>query len=113
MSDCLFCRIARKEIPAALVYEDELIVAFRDINPVAPVHILLIPKEHVENIAVLGNDQRELVGHLILKAREIAEMEGISHSGYRLVSNCRKDGGQEIYHLHFHLIGGKQLGKFA
>ena len=113
MSDCLFCKIARKEIPSALVYEDELLVAFRDINPVAPVHILIVPKEHVESLADLGDNHRELMGHLLLKVREIAEREGISESGYRLVSNCRKDGGQEIYHLHFLLIGGKQLGKFA
>ncbi|GAV25477.1 histidine triad nucleotide-binding protein [Carboxydothermus islandicus] len=113
MSDCLFCRIARKEISSAIVYEDELVVAFRDINPVAPVHILIVPKVHLENIADLGEEHRELAGHLLLKAREIAEKEGISDSGYRLVSNCRKDGGQEIYHLHFHLIGGRPLGKFA
>lgn len=111
--DCIFCQIVEKKIPAEIVYEDEEILAFRDINPVAPVHILLIPKKHIADISEINADDVDLIGRLHLVAGQIAQDLGIMEDGFRLVTNCKEHGGQVVYHLHFHLIGGRKLGAFA
>jgi histidine triad (HIT) family protein len=105
---CLFCRIVRREIPATLVVETEDCVAFRDINPQAPVHVLVVPREHVSSL----NDAADphLVGRLALVAAEIARKEGIADSGYRTVINTNADAGQTVFHIHLHLLGGRRLG---
>jgi len=107
---CVFCKIVKGEIPAKVVYEDEAVMAFHDINPQAPVHILIIPKEHIPTVNDLKEEHEELVGHILLVAKRIAEELGVAESGYRILVNCNRDGGQEIYHLHFHLFAGKPLG---
>lgn len=108
--DCIFCKIVDKEIPSTIVYEDEDILAFKDINPVAPVHILIIPKKHIPTITDMTREDVELIGKIHLVAGEIARDAGIFDRGFRLVNNCRSDGGQVVYHLHFHLLGGENLG---
>lgn len=108
--DCIFCKIASKDIPSTIVYEDEDILAFNDINPVAPVHILIIPKKHIPTITDISEGDAELIGRIHLAAGEIARRAGIFDEGFRLVNNCREGGGQVVFHLHFHLLGGKNLG---
>ena len=110
MSDCLFCKIAAGEIPSAKVYEDEHIVAFRDIAPKAPVHILLIPKKHLASLAEAGPDDAALLGKMQLLARQLAEKEGVAESGFRVLTNSGPNSGQEVAHLHYHLLGGEPLG---
>ncbi len=110
MADCLFCAIANKTIPATIVYEDELVIAFKDINPVTPVHVLLIPKKHIDSLATVALEDKELLGHMLLSVKKVAELLQIDQDGYRLVSNCGENGGQVVKHLHFHLLGGKKLG---
>jgi histidine triad (HIT) family protein len=107
--DCIFCRIAKKEIPAEIVYEDELILAFKDIKPVAPVHILIIPKSHIPSVNHLAMEDKTLMGDLILAAQKIAKDRSVDKSGYRLVLNIGQDAGQTVDHLHLHLIGGHRL----
>lgn len=107
MSDCIFCKMAAGEIKPDIVYEDQDILAFRDINPQAPVHILLIPKQHVPTLNDL--DDPGLAGKLLQTATLLAKQEGLSANGYRTVINCNADGGQEVYHLHLHLLGGRKL----
>lgn len=109
MDKTLFQKIADKEIPAALVYEDELCVAFRDISPVAPVHVLLVPRKPIASIAAAQVEDAELLAHLMLKVGEIARAEGIAESGYRTVLNTGEDGGQTVPHLHIHIIGGRSM----
>ncbi|NNE64386.1 MAG: histidine triad nucleotide-binding protein [Gammaproteobacteria bacterium] len=109
MSETIFSKIIRREIPADIVYEDDDILAFRDINPQAPTHVLIIPKTEIATVNDLKPGQAELVGRLVLAAQQIARQEGIADDGYRLVVNCNKHGCQEVFHLHLHLIGGKQL----
>ena len=109
MSDCLFCKIIAGIIPSETVYRDELVMAFRDINPVAPTHILIIPNKHIPTINDLTSDDETLVGHLFTTGKALAKEEGIDESGYRLIINVNRDGGQEIYHLHLHLIGGQKM----
>ena len=108
-SDCLFCRIARKEIPAKILHEDDLAVAFEDISPKAPVHILVIPRKHVPTIDEVTPEDTQILGHLIQVARGLATKGGIADSGYRLVFNCRADAGQEVFHIHLHLLGGRKM----
>ena len=110
MDDCIFCKIIKKEIPSNIVYEDEEILAFRDINPVAPVHILVIPKKHLESVLDLNKEDEALVGKIYTVINKIAKQEKIDEKGFRIVVNCGEDGGQEVKHLHFHIIGGKKLG---
>lgn len=105
MSDCLFCKIGAKEIPSKTVYEDELCFAFRDINPQAPTHILIVPRKHVAKVTDLEAGDRELVGHLHWAARQIASKEGLKH--FRLVVNNGEEAGQSVWHLHLHLLGGR------
>ena len=107
--DCLFCKIAHKEIPAKIVLEDSRFLAFEDVSPQAPVHILIIPKEHVEKVSDLTDENSELAGGLILAAKKLAKAIGIEDSGYRLVLNCNKDAGQAVFHLHLHLLGGRKF----
>ena len=107
--ECIFCRIVAGEIPADIVYQDKELIAFRDINPQAPTHILIIPKSHIASMIALTGNQQELIGRLIILARELAEKEGIAASGYRLSVSTGPDGGQIVPHLHFHLLGGRKL----
>ncbi|WP_257309424.1 histidine triad nucleotide-binding protein [Geothrix fuzhouensis] len=109
-SECLFCKIARKEIPAALVYEDDSLLAFKDIFPQAPVHLLLIPKAHCEGLGDMTAEIAEVVGRLPQVATRLAQEHGIAARGWRLLSNNGPDSGQSVFHLHFHLLGGKPLG---
>lgn len=109
MSKDLFLKIIDREIPADIVYETPEILAFRDINPQAPVHILVIPKEHIETTDDLTTAHEKVAGRLLLAAIEVARNEGISEKGYRLVMNCREDGGQTVSHIHMHLLGGRQM----
>ena len=110
MSDCIFCKIAAGEIPADLVYESETAVAFRDINPQAPAHVLVIPRKHIATINDIDEDDQAIVGSLFSAAREIAASEGIAEDGYRAVMNCNEGAGQSVFHIHFHLLGGRAMG---
>jgi histidine triad (HIT) family protein len=107
--ECIFCRIAAGEVPSDIVYQDEDFLAFRDILPKAPTHVLIIPKTHITSVAELTERQQKLAGRLILIAKNLAEKEGIAKNGYRLVINCGPEGGQVVPHLHLHLIGGRKL----
>ena len=107
--DCIFCQIVAGKIPSDIVYQDEEVAAFRDINPQAPVHLLIIPKKHIPSLAHLSETELPLVGHMVNTANELAKMEGISEKGYRLTINCGKEGGQLVPHLHMHLLGGRKL----
>jgi histidine triad (HIT) family protein len=108
MSETIFSKIIRKEIPADIVYEDDLALAFRDISPQAPVHILVIPKQPIESLATAAPSDRDLLGHLLLVVQTIAQQQGLSN-GYRTVMNTGNDGGQTVYHLHIHILGGRSL----
>ena len=110
MENCIFCKIIKKEIPSNIVYEDDEIIAFRDINPVAPVHILVIPKKHIESLLDLKEEDELLVGKIYSVINKIAKQEQIAEKGFRVVVNCGEDGGQEVKHLHYHILGGKKLG---
>ena len=107
--ECIFCRIVAGEVPGDIVYQDEDFLAFRDILPKAPTHVLIIPKTHITSVAELTGGQQKLVGRLIIIAKNLAEKEGIAKKGYRLVINCGLEGGQVVPHLHLHLIGGRKL----
>ncbi|MCF7809757.1 histidine triad nucleotide-binding protein [bacterium] len=109
MTDCLFCKFADGRIPVDFIYEDDEIVAFRDINPQAPHHVLIIPRRHIETVLDLKEDDALLAGRMIATAGKIATDLGLSEKGYRLVFNCKHSGGQEIYHIHLHLLGGRQM----
>lgn len=111
MGDCLFCRIVNGEIPCETVYENEHVLAFRDINPQADRHVLLLPKQHLDSLNDLGQAEDSLLAALLRAAREVAEKEGIAQTGYRLVSNCGPDARQSVRHLHFHVLGGRQLSE--
>ena len=110
MNDCLFCKIITGEIPSTKVYEDEKILAFKDINPQAPVHILIIPKEHYDSVNALTEDTAPVVGDIMLVAKRLAEEFHLGN-GYRVITNIGEDGGQTVKHLHFHLIGGVKLAE--
>ena len=110
MDDCIFCKIAAGDIPADILYRDDDIMVFRDVNPVAPTHLLVIPVTHIETIVDIPEDKASLTGDMIRVAGKMAEQEGIREKGYRLVINCGAEGGQVVPHLHVHLIGGRQLG---
>lgn len=107
--DCVFCKIVKKEIPADIVYENEKVMAFKDIKPVTPVHILIVPKFHISSVNHIKEENKELAGELILAAQKIAREQKVDKSGYRLVFNIGKNAGQTVDHLHLHLIGGKKL----
>ena len=107
--DCIFCGIVAGEIPADIRYQDEEVIAFADISPVAPTHLLIIPRKHIASLAHLPDDETPLIGHMVKIANQLAREEGISESGYRLAISCGQQGGQMVPHLHLHLIGGRQL----
>ncbi|MFM2153733.1 MAG: Hit-like protein involved in cell-cycle regulation [Pseudomonadota bacterium] len=109
MSDCLFCRIASGAIPAKRVHEDDRCIAFRDIQPQAPVHVLVIPREHVASVSGLDEGHEGLAGHLLRVGAKVAADEGVAGSGYRLVFNTGADAGQSVFHLHLHVLGGRSL----
>ena len=110
MMDCIFCRIISGEIQSDILYQDEQAVAFRDVNPKAPVHLLVVPRKHIESVAELTEDEAPILGHLVAVANRLAREAGISEKGYRLVVNCGPHGGQVVPHLHLHLLGGRQMG---
>ena len=110
MEDCVFCKIIKGEIPSTKVYEDDNVLAFKDINPVAPVHVLVIPKVHIQDLNMVDNENQKYVCECIKAIKEVAKITGIYENGYRVISNVGEDGGQVIPHLHFHVIGGKTLG---
>ena len=109
MTDCLFCKMATGEIKPTVVYENERVLAFRDIRPRAPVHVLVIPKQHIATLDDLPTDDPALAAELFQAVQRVAELEGLSAKGYRTVINCRGDGGQEVYHLHLHVLGGRAM----
>ena len=111
MEDCLFCKIINGEIPCEKVYEDEEILAFKDINPAAPIHILVIPKKHITSLATLKQGEEEIIAKIYKTINIIAEKQGFKEKGYRVIVNCGEDGCQEVKHLHFHLLAGKKLGE--
>ncbi|TVQ72505.1 MAG: histidine triad nucleotide-binding protein [Oceanospirillales bacterium] len=108
--DCLFCKIVAGDIPADIIYQDDLAVAFMDINPQAPFHALIIPRKHIATLNDVSSEDREIVGHLHWVAAKLAEQNGFAADGYRVVFNCNTHGGQTVYHIHLHLLGGKPLG---
>ena len=107
--DCIFCQIVAGKVPSDIVYQDEEVVAFRDINPQSPVHLLIIPKRHIPSLTHLSETESPLIGHMVNTANQLAKREGISERGYRVVVSCGKEGAQAIPHLHMHLLGGRQL----
>ena len=111
MEDCLFCKIVKGEIPSTKVYEDDEVLAFEDINPAAPIHILVIPKKHITSLAHLKKEDEAVVGKIYTVMNRIAEEKGFKEDGYRVIVNCGENGGQEVMHLHFHLLAGKKIGE--
>ena len=110
MEDCLFCKIIKGEIPSNKVYEDDEILAFNDINPAAPIHILVIPKKHITSLAHIKKEDEIIVGKIYGVINKIAEMQGFKDNGYRVIVNCGRDAGQEVMHLHFHVLAGAKFG---
>ncbi|MFC0309061.1 HIT domain-containing protein [Gallibacterium trehalosifermentans] len=110
-TETIFSKIIRKEIPAEIIYQDEQVTAFRDIAPQAPIHILIIPNKIIPTVNDVTIEDEQVLGHLFVVAAKIAQEQGIAEDGYRLIVNCNKHGGQEVFHLHMHLVGGKHLGK--
>lgn len=108
-ADCLFCKIVNRQLAADIVFEDDEVVAFNDINPQAPTHMLIIPKKHIATVNDLTHAEIDLPGKLILRAKTIARERGIADTGYRLIMNCNEQGGQTVFHIHLHLLGGRQL----
>lgn len=109
MTECIFCRIAKKEIPSTVVYEDDQVFAFEDIDPQAPVHVLIITKKHIASLLEIENQDEFLMGHMVFIARKIAILKDILYRGFRLVMNCNLEGGQTVFHLHLHLLGGRRM----
>ena len=109
MSDCIFCKIANNEAPANIIYEDDEFVAFYDINPVAKIHVLIIPRKHIETYMDLTEEDSLLMGRLHGFVQQVAERLGVADDGFRLINNCREDGGQVVYHIHYHLLAGEKL----
>lgn len=109
MNDCLFCKIVKGEIPSNKVYEDDKVLAFNDISPEAPVHVLIIPKEHIQSVNELNEENCKIVSHIFLIINKLVRELNINESGYRVVNNCGIDGGQTVGHMHFHLLGGRNL----
>ncbi len=110
MSDCIFCQIVEGKIPSKIVYEDDEMIAFDDIDPRAPVHVLVVPREHISTLNDMDASREGLLGRMVLAATGIAKERGVADSGYRILVNCNSDGGQVVFHLHLHIIGGRHLG---
>ena len=111
MEDCIFCKIIKGEIPSTKVYEDDNVLAFKDINPAAPIHILVVPKQHIENVLELNEGNKKILEDVFLAINKIAKKLGIDKDGFRVITNCGKDSGQEVMHLHFHILAGAKLGE--
>ena len=111
MEDCIFCKIIKGEIPSTKVYEDDKVLAFKDINPAAPIHVLVIPKKHIENVLEINEENKEITSDIFLAINKIAKQLGIDKDGFRIINNCGKDAGQEVMHLHFHILAGAKLGE--
>jgi histidine triad (HIT) family protein len=109
MSDCIFCKIIKGEIPSTNVFHDEQVTAFRDLNPAAPTHVLLVPNKHIDSINTLAIEDEQLIGHLFTVAKQIAAKEGIANGGYRLIINTNAHAGQTVFHVHLHLLGGAPM----
>ena len=109
-NDCLFCKIIKGDIPSSKVYEDETVLAFKDINPAAPIHILVIPKKHIESLKQLTNEDKDVIWHIHEVINKVAEEQGFKDNGYRVIINCGKDSGQEVMHLHYHVLAGTKMG---
>lgn len=109
MKDCIFCKILEKKIPSKIIYEDDLVVAFEDVNPQAPVHTLIIPRKHIPTIADLNDDDYALLSHIFKVINNIAKQKGLTERGYRIVNNCNAEAGQTVFHIHFHLLGGRAM----
>lgn len=110
MSDCIFCKIINKEIPSKIVYEDEKVIAFNDVNPAAPIHILVVPKKHIETLLDVSDEDSAIISHTYKVINKIAKQEDFAQNGFRVITNCGRDSGQEVMHIHFHVLGGKKLG---
>lgn len=110
MEDCIFCKIIKGEIPSEKVYEDEDILAFKDIHPATPIHVLIIPKKHITNLMEVAEEDSQLMGKIVVAMQKVAKQLGIDEKGFRIISNCGPDSGQEVMHLHFHLLAGRVLG---
>ncbi|HSP00259.1 MAG TPA: histidine triad nucleotide-binding protein [Thioalkalivibrio sp.] len=109
MTTCIFCKIAAGDIPSEFVYEDDQVLAFRDLNPQAPLHVLVIPRKHIDTLNDLTPDVEQLVGRMYLAARQVARDAGLDERGYRTVMNCNSEGGQSVYHIHLHVLGGRAM----
>lgn len=109
MNECIFCKIVSGEIPCTKVYEDEKVLCFNDINPEAPVHVIMIPKKHIDSLNDISVVDSNLIAHIFMVSQNIAESLGIDKSGFRIVTNCGEDGGQSVQHIHFHLLGGRKM----
>ncbi|MDI3326579.1 histidine triad nucleotide-binding protein [Pontibacterium granulatum] len=107
--DCIFCKIIAREIPANIAYEDDRLLAFHDISPQAPSHVLIIPKHHIATLNDLNSDNADLISHMVLTATKLADEQGLAKSGYRLIWNCNEQGGQDVFHIHLHLLGGRAM----
>ncbi len=111
MEDCIFCKIIKGEIPSTKVYEDDNVLAFKDINPAAPIHILVVPKQHIENVLEINEGNKKILEDVFLAINKIAKKLGIDKDGFRVITNCGRDSGQEVMHLHFHILAGAKLGE--
>lgn len=109
MADCIFCKIVNGEIPSKIIYEDDKVVAFDDIDPQSPIHFLVIPKEHISSVNELNDNNKNIISHIFIIIKKICIEKGISENGYRIVNNCGQLGGQTVPHLHFHVLGGRQM----
>ena len=109
-NDCLFCKIINKEVPSTIVYEDEEVIAFNDIRPAAPIHILVVPKKHIATLVNLEKEDEKIIGQIFTTINKIAKEQGFAEKGFRVIANCGEDGCQEVKHVHFHLLAGKKLG---
>ena len=110
MEDCIFCKIIKKEIPSTIVYEDDSVIAFNDVNPAAPIHILVVPKKHIATLLDVTEEDKELIAHIYEVINQIARERGFAENGFRVITNCGRDSGQEVMHIHFHVLGGRKLG---
>lgn len=109
MEDCIFCKIINKQIPSEIIYEDDEIIAFKDIEPVAPVHVLVVPKKHIASVMELSEEDKALIGKIYLSIQKLAVELGVEKDGFRVATNCGENAGQTVKHIHFHLLGGKKL----
>ena len=110
MENCVFCKIIKREIPSDIVYEDEKVIAFKDINPAAPIHILVVPKKHIETLLEVNKEDSEIIAHIYQVINKIAKENNFADDGFRVIANCGKDSGQEVMHIHFHILAGRKLG---